>query len=345
MNHTTQRLASRPPATARRPPNPINEASLTSRARTALRQAAAAAGFNLEGARTLQLHRNWVVRLPHAAPGRPVVAKVHEPRPTPTAVHREVQVAAWLHRSGVLTARPVVERPTATETGLLVTFTEDLGDGPPASFKGLGRLLAELHALPLPSHIALPALDVTGTLLSRISRLPEDVLAPADVHWLSIHVSAAGEQWKNTPCGGDVVLHGDLNVLNSIVTPAGPALIDFETVSRGPAAYDLAFEAWRRDGFGEDPAGYARFCHAYGADVTTDRQGAPYKVLARLRAATGAVIALEAAVHDPAWRPEAARRLNCVRTLNSNPARHPWNWSTDPTVPAAEAASTRARTA
>ncbi|MFJ6769374.1 phosphotransferase enzyme family protein [Kitasatospora sp. NPDC091257] len=333
MNNTNRRSASRPPATARRPANPVNEAGVTSRARAALRQAAAAAGFNPEGARTLQYHRNWVVRLPHAAPGCPVVAKIHEPRSTLTAVRREVEVAAWLHRSGVRTARPVVERPTETEAGLLVSFTDDLGDGGPASSEDLGRLLANLHKLPLPSRIVLPDLDVTGNLLSRISRLPESVLAPADRHRLSTHVSAAGEQWQNTPCGNDVVLHGDLNTLNSVTSSTGPALIDFENVAKGPAAYDLAFQAWRRDGFGENPAEYASFCRAYGTDVTIDRQGAPYKVLARLRAAAGTLIALEAAVHDPVWRPEAERRLNCVRTQNTNPARHPWNWNTHPAKP------------
>ncbi|MFE2727146.1 aminoglycoside phosphotransferase family protein [Kitasatospora sp. NPDC059327] len=309
------------------------DATLSSQAREALRQAAAAVGFGTDGGRLLYAHRNWVVRLSHATAASSVIAKIHEPGTSWEAVHRQVDVATWLRRNDVMTARPAGGgRPLATTTGLFVTFAEDLGDGGPVSPDQLGRLLAALHALPLPTHLALPALDPATDPLARIGRVPENVLASADRCWLREYVTAAAEQLRTTPCGSDVLLHGDLNTFNTIASPAGPALIDFENVARGPAAYDLAFQAWRWHGFGEDPDDYQRFCSSYGADVTTLRQGAPYRVLVQFRAAIGVLIALEAAAHDRAWAVEAGYRMECLRAHAMRPLSYPWNWQTRPAL-------------
>lgn len=42
---------------------------------------------------------------------------------------------------------------------------------------------------------------------------------------------------------GDVLLHGDLNPLNVLLSPGGPVVIDWSNASRGPAGADLA-DVW-----------------------------------------------------------------------------------------------------
>ncbi|MGV9266550.1 phosphotransferase enzyme family protein [Kitasatospora sp. NPDC003701] len=316
-------------------------AKLSAPAREALETACASQGFDLSGARLLHFNHNWVVRLPRATPQGPVIAKIHRPGTGRASVTRQVLTAQWLHDSDILTARPAGSRFPVLAAGHLVTFTHDLGDGGPVAPEDLGRVLARLHALPVPGHLDLPRLDPAAGLLARVERLPDSVLHQADRHWLSGHVQAAGERFAATDWpGGPVVLHGDLATQNTLRTAHGPALIDLEYVSVGPALYDLAFVAWSRDGFGGDPALYDRFHTAYGTDVTTVAGGTPYaRVLAPLRAATGFVIALEAAQREPAWADEAAYRLACLRDQDGNQAHYPWRWSTatgytKPAVPA-----------
>lgn len=221
----------------------------------------------------------------------------------------------------------------------LVTFTRDLGDGGPVTSGDLGRLLSQLHALPVPRHLGLSRLDPAASLLARIEKLPGNVLDPADRHWLTHRVQEAGELFRTADWVGEtVVLHGDLATQNTIRTLDGPALIDFEYVATGPALYDAAFLAWSRDGFGGGPRRYDRFCATYGTDVTTVHGGRPYaQVLAPLRAAVGVVIALEASLRAPNWAKEAAYRLTCLRNQGDPRFAYPWRWSsaTDYTKPTA----------
>ncbi|MCG6496897.1 aminoglycoside phosphotransferase family protein [Kitasatospora sp. A2-31] len=294
----------------------------------ALAEAAGIIGFDPAGAVVLQHRQHTVVRLPRATGRAFVVAKIYKPGEDNSAVQRQTTAAHWLRDNGVMTARPL-GAPAVTRQGRLVTFSEDLGDGGPVSSADLAHLLSTLHSLPVPEHLRLPVLDPARQLLTRIAALPRRVLAPADRHWLCGQVTAAGHQWSTHLWPGDpVAVHGDLNTFNTMQSPGyGPALLDLESLSLGPALYDLAFIAWTRDGFAADPREYENFRTAYGLDVTTVQHGAAYRVLARLRAACGVVIALEAASHDPAWVPEAAHRTACLRRQGTGLAAYPWEWN------------------
>ena len=302
------------------PPGGTNvpgKARLSPSAREALGIASASQGFDTHGARLLQFNHNWVLRLPRATPQGPVIAKIHQSGAERASVTRQVLTAQWLHDSGIATARPAGTRFPVLAAGHLVTFTHDLGDGGPVAPEDLGRLLA------------------------RIERLPDRVLDPADRHWLTGHVQAAGDRFATTDWpGGPVVLHGDLATQNTLRAGHGPALIDLEFAATGPALYDLAFVAWSRDGFGGPATVYDRFGATYGTDVTTVDSGTPYaRVLAPLRAAVGVVIALEAVLREPTWADEAAYRLTCLRGQGDNHIDYPWRWSsaTGYTKPAASA--------
>ncbi|MFB8201917.1 phosphotransferase [Kitasatospora purpeofusca] len=294
----------------------------------ALAEAAAMLGLDPAGARVLQHHQHTVVRLPRATGRASAVAKIYRPGEDHAAVQRQTTAAHWLRDNGVMTARPLSE-PCVTRQGRLVTFSEDLGDGGPVSSVQLALLLSALHDLPVPGHLRLPVLDPTRQLLDRIAALPGRVLTPADRYWLSGQVTAAGHQWSTHPWPqARAVVHGDLNTFNTMLSPSyGPAMIDLECLAVGPALYDLAFIAWTRDAFAADPREYEAFRTAYGVDVTTVQHGTAYRVLARLRAACGVVIALEAASRDPAWLPEAAHRTACLRRQDEGPPAYPWDWN------------------
>ncbi|MCX4758675.1 phosphotransferase [Kitasatospora purpeofusca] len=294
----------------------------------ALAEAAGMIGLDPTGAVVLQHRKHTVVRLPRATGRASAVAKIYKSGEDRCAVQRQTTAAHWLRDNGVMTARPLSE-PAVTRQGRLVTFSEDLGDGGPVSCTQLAHLLLALHALPVPEHLCLPVTDPARQLLARIAALPRRVLAPADRHWLHGQVTAAGHQWSTHPWPqAPVVVHGDLNTFNTLLSPGyGPALLDLESLATGPALYDLAFIAWTRDGFAADPREYEDFRTAYGVDVTTVQHGAAYRVLARLRAACGVVIALEAASRDPAWLPEATHRTACLRRQGEGPATYPWDWN------------------
>ncbi|MFJ1707158.1 phosphotransferase [Kitasatospora sp. NPDC088346] len=294
----------------------------------ALAEAAAMTGLDPAGAVVLQHRQHAVVRLPRATGRSSAVAKIYKPGEDHSAVQCQTMAAHWLRDNGVMTARPL-SAPAVTRQGRLVTFSEDLGDGGPVSSAQLAHLLSALHALPVPEHLRLPVLDPARQLLARIAALPRRVLAPGDRYWLYGQVTAAGQQWSaHLWPQAPAVVHGDLNTFNTMLSPSfGPALLDLESLAVGPALYDLAFVAWTRDGFAADPHGYEEFRTAYGLDVTTVQRGAAYRVLARLRAACGVVIALEAATHDPAWMPEATHRTACLRRQSEGPPAYPWDWN------------------
>ncbi|MFB8235539.1 phosphotransferase family protein [Kitasatospora purpeofusca] len=293
----------------------------------ALAEAAGMTGLDPTGAIVLQHRQHTVVRLPRATGRSSAVAKIYRPGEDYLAVQRQSMAAHWLRDSGVMTARPLGE-PAVTRQGRVVSFSEDLGDGGPVSSAQLALLLSALHALPVPGHLGLPVLDPAGQLLDRIAALPRRVLAPEDRRLLRGQVTAAGRRWSTHVWPGDpVVVHGDLNTFNTMLSPAGPALLDLESLAVGPALYDLAFIAWTRDGFAADPREYEDFRAVYGVDVTTVQHGAAYQLLARLRAACGVVIALEAATRDPAWLPEVAHRTACLRRQDAGPPAYPWDWT------------------
>ncbi|MER5863540.1 aminoglycoside phosphotransferase family protein [Kitasatospora sp. NPDC002040] len=298
---------------------------------TALEAASASRGFDTRGAHLFQQNLNWVVRMPNAAPGGSVIAKIHTPGTEQAAVIRQVLTAEWLDDNGILTTRPAGTRRPIQVGAHLVTFTHDLGVGMggPVPPEELGRLLARLHALTVPDHLGLPRLDPAADLLARIRKLPDHVLDPDDRHWLTSHLQAAGELFESTDWPGEpVVLHGDLANQNLLRTRAGLALLDLEYVAVGWALHDLAFRAWIRDGFSDAPRRYDRFCAAYGTDVTTVHGGRPYaQVLAPLRAAVGVVIALEASLRALDWAEEAAYRLMCLRNQEDPRFAYPWRWS------------------
>ncbi|MGW2397176.1 phosphotransferase enzyme family protein [Kitasatospora sp. NPDC001664] len=291
----------------------------------ALAEAADRLGYDLAGHTVLQHAGNWVVRLPNAlGPGAPVIAKVHRAGTGLEEVARQARIAFWLLEHDVLTARPLHGGRPVLVAGRPVTVLEDLGNGGPCTVVELAQLAARLHALPVADHLVLPPLDPAHGLLARIAALPGTVLTDADRAWLGERTMAFDALWQAAEWAGpEVIVHGDLHLLNTLSTPLGPAVLDFEFTRRGVLWYDLAFKAGGRDLFGQDPALYAAFARTYGVDVTAVDGGRPYALMIQVRALFGVVVALEEAVRNAVWLPEARRRIASVR----RPGPYPWNWS------------------
>ncbi|GAA1162083.1 uncharacterized protein YeaO (DUF488 family) [Kitasatospora gansuensis] len=296
--------------------------ALTLQARYALDVTCARRGHDTTRATVLQNGFNQVVRLPHAADGQGVVAKIHKPGTRREAVDRQVLAASWALAHRVPTARPL-GRPTAVG-GLLVSFTEDLGPGRPADPEERAVLLALLHAAPIPDRW--PDYVPAARLLRRLAGVPSTVVPDSARREVRQRLEEVGRRWeKSDLLTRRHLIHGDAGAANTVVDRFGiPHLVDWETAAAGPPAVDLAAAACLRDHFGHDPREYRRFAAEYGTDIT--RHPDIYHVLAVRAACAGVIVAAEAAITRPQWQPEYLRRLACLSGLDTSGSSYPWSW-------------------
>ncbi|MFJ5122346.1 phosphotransferase [Kitasatospora sp. NPDC088548] len=263
---------------------------MTGDSRATLFTAARIQGLDPSGAALLQAGHHHVYRLPAAG----AVAKVHQPGTTFAVARRQNRAAFWLRRNGILAPRPTGRDTYPVQVnGMVVTFADDLGTGPTASPTQLAELLRTLHDLAVPHDLALPTFDPFPALAARIAILPPDIISAQQRLRLRATLSGIRDLWREAAWQAQsCVIHGDVGPANSIVTPAGEAaLLDGEHMSVGPALWDLAAMAWRRDLYGADPAEYEEFCTAYGTDATTSPRSPsppPYRSPSPPRPATPA---------------------------------------------------------
>nr|BEK65711.1 aminoglycoside phosphotransferase family protein [Kitasatospora purpeofusca] len=282
-------------------------------------------GLDPSGAVLIKEGANHVYRLPAAG----AIAKVHQPGTTVGAARRQNRAALWLLRNDIAAARPTGRYTDPEQIGpLVITFADDLGTGPAATSAELGGLLRALHDLDVPNELDLPVFEPFTALARRIAALPPTALTRQQRLRLRLFLDATRDRWNTVswpvrPC----VIHGDVGPSNTILTALGqPALIDLENIAIGPALWDLAAPALRRDLYGDPPAQYEEFSAAYGADVTRHDNGRTYRTLTALYALTSCLTAVEAAqVHGGHWPAEAERRLSTVLT-DPLPAP-PWAWT------------------
>ncbi|MFJ9523131.1 phosphotransferase family protein [Kitasatospora sp. NPDC101801] len=304
-------------------PGPPDELAAT--VRHALEVAASRRQFDTTGATPITV---GVVRLPAAADGAGVIAKIHRTGTNREAALLEAAVASWVLEHGIPTARPL-GLPTAVRSQM-VSFSEDLGPGGTADPEERAVLLALLHALPTPTGLRLPQVAPAARLLRRLKALPVTVMNGAARREVWLHLQEVERLWKRRePLTRRRLIHGDINASNTVVGRDGiPRLINWRAAAVGPPGLDLATEAVRRDFFNADPRDYARFHTEYGHDITRDDTGRTYAVLAARAAAEGVITAAELAVHDPKWRPEYLLRLACLSGQGTPGFVYPWLWRT-----------------
>jgi len=287
-----------------------------------LRDACAAVGLmgQAEQAELIRLGENAMWRLPSLG----LVARIARDGQQHAAA-REVRVASWLAANGIPAVQPVEELQQALEvSGRAVTWWHDLGPHRPGTVVELADLLRRLHALPVPTSLALGYTDPFVRLDERIDQTDLDSEQRA---WLHQHLAALRSSWARLPQPSpQVVVHGDAWAGNVAVTPDGTAvLLDFERTATGPREWDLASTAVACKTSGTvSPQDYQRYCHTYGRDVT-DWPG--YAALRGARELRLTCFAAQTAVQHPTAHTQAAYRLEC---LQGHHGPRPWHWSPVP---------------
>ncbi|MFI5471560.1 phosphotransferase enzyme family protein [Streptomyces cacaoi] len=222
---------------------------------------------------------------------------------------RELEVAAWLAGAGVPAVRAAEPKPLLVE-GHPVTLWHRLPDPVrPAGPRDLAELLRLVHALPAPD-FGLPARDLLSGV-ERWLRLAGDAIDPADAAYLRERrdgfATAAAALTPHLPPGP---IHGDALPRNVHVGPAGPVLVDLETVSADLREHDLVVMALSRDRYGLPAEAYDAFTGTYGWDV---REWAGCTVLRGARETASCAWVAQHAPADPKALTEFRRRVASLR--------------------------------
>ena len=183
-----------------------------------------------------------------------------------------VRVARWLAAEQVPAVRllPAVPAPV-TVGGARATIWVDAGPGGPRPPDGadLGQALRRLHALRPPPGLDLPRWDPMDDVRRRLS--DAEALAPADRAFLEARTDEVTAALRTVRYRlPTTVIHGDAHLNNLITTLDGQVLLcDFDSVSLGPAEWDLIPVAVGRLRFGHPPDRHAQLAAGYGVDITT----------------------------------------------------------------------------
>ncbi|MFJ4184152.1 phosphotransferase family protein [Kitasatospora sp. NPDC089509] len=265
-------------------------------------------------------HHTW--RLPASG----AVAKVWRPGTAAETALRETQVARWLLRNGIQAPRPVgtsgYPLVHSDRYHLQVTFAEDLGDREPRP-ADLAHVLHRLHQLGIPAGLGLPTFNPFPALARRIKDLPPGALHPDQERRLRALLAEARVAWLDAHPGPMCVIHGDAAPSNCIITPRGPALIDFERTAIGPRPWDVAAAGWRRDVFATPGEEFEEFTTTYGHDATAD-DGRTYRAMTPAFALSAWLFFAEHTRIEPDLQDEADRRLATILTSPLPP--FPWSW-------------------
>ncbi|MEV2210205.1 aminoglycoside phosphotransferase family protein [Streptomyces sp. NPDC050997] len=222
---------------------------------------------------------------------------------------RELAVAVWLAEQDVPAVRAADPEALSVE-GHPVTVWHRLPEPVrPAEPRDLAELLRRVHALPAPS-FELPPRDLLDGV-ERWLRLAGDAIDPADAAYLRERrdgfATAAAALTPRLPPGP---IHGDALPRNVHVGPAGPVLVDLETVSADLREHDLVVMALSHDRYGVPAAAYDSFTEAYGWDV---REWSGCSVLRGARETASCAWVAQHAPSNPKARAEFERRVASLR--------------------------------
>lgn len=213
-----------------------------------------------------------------------VVAKVARSRARFSRAKREVLVAQWLSASGVPVERPFFSAVPDEQLELPVSFWHAV-DGHWTTPDRLAEVLRIMHKLSLPDDLQLPRLNPIPRMRHHLdgaasvdSFLRTQLETLIDRYEPQLPVALEASQCP------DVVLHGDANIGNILVSVDGDlAMLDLEGVCVGSSAWDLMITAAYRDLGWHTDEEYAAFCEVVGFDVTQDPAWPMLKAVQELR--------------------------------------------------------------
>ncbi|GAA0330894.1 aminoglycoside phosphotransferase family protein [Actinoallomurus spadix] len=290
-----------------RPLTPPEDGNFEARSTDALRAACAAAQVSTLGARLIRLFASAVYHLPEAgAVAR--VARATSPRTIDTAA-RALSVTKWLAATyDFPTVTPLIDEPLQAHD-CVVTFWNYLPqEGEPPTAADLGRLLRQLHSLPLPE---LPLRRYQPLRSVRRAAELSCAITESERSWLLDRCRRLIADYEcldfSLPPG---MIHGDAWRGNVLRDGARVVLSDWDSVSWGPREMDLVptLAAVR---FGLPEADRDAFIAAYGHDITT---WSGYSVLKDIRELSTLTALLRNAHADEESLRELRRRLRSIRT-------------------------------
>jgi hypothetical protein len=242
------------------------------------------------------------------AAGDEVVLRVSRPTAPP---EQAVWLAQELARLGVRVARQLRASPLQVG-GLVVFAVERLHSAGEIDWAALGEMVRRLHAWsaaevsghhPLPRCDDFPWWDTTAAL-AEVDELLDEPARRGLMTAIEVHGG-----WRRR-VSSRVVCHGDVHPGNVVQTDCGPALLDWDLLCHGPAAWDHAsVMTWPRRWAGEATM-YERFAEGYGLSLAGDPLA---ESLATMRNVVATLMRVRAARHDLAATYEAERRLRYWR--------------------------------
>ncbi|MFJ9749671.1 phosphotransferase enzyme family protein [Streptomyces chartreusis] len=243
----------------------MQEGFTSARAARVMAAACRAAGLDGRDAELIRLGENALFRLASV----PVIARVARGEEWLNKARVEVAVSRWLEEEGFPAARIVedLDQPFLID-GHPVTFWHLIVEGDrKATYRELGRVLRDLHALTVPEGLVLPSFAPFDKQQLRLDRavIPHDDKVFLRKRWRELQDKYA-ELAFETPKGP---VHGDAHVQNLMVDDQGCViLIDFEAFCYDHPEWDLMVTAVEHHSLGwQTGEQYADFVAAYGRDL------------------------------------------------------------------------------
>jgi aminoglycoside phosphotransferase len=233
---------------------------------------------------------------------------------------KEIAIARWLRGAGIAVTTPLDLGQPVIVQDHPVTFWQVIPDsGDKIALPDMARILKQLHSLPVPAGVGLPALDMFGRVGQRIESAGS--ISNEIRRWLlgrldQLREDYAGLSFDLEPCA----VHGDAHIGNFIVPPEGaPVMIDLERFAFGQPEADLTVTAtealvgWHAE---ED---YRAFADAYGYDVISWPGFPVMRAANELKMTTWL---MQNVGEDPRIAAEFENRLACLRNDDT-----PRNWA------------------
>jgi hypothetical protein len=280
-------------------------------AQNALFEACRLAGITVESFALIRLGSNAVFRVNVDAIGR-----VAPDRALLANAEKQVAVARWLREVNYPAVRALDLPQPVIGDGRVVTFWNSVApETVYAPIADVASLVRQLHALPPPSGLELPALCPFGQPGATLPTLLG--LAESDRQFLHGRIEWARSSFLDLPFVlPRGVIHGDANVGNVLCDEDGGAvLIDLDSFSVGPREWDLVQTALFYDRLGwHSREEYRTFAEVYGYDLMA-WEG--YSELADMREIAMTTWLAGKAEESPGAAAEAAKRISAIRTGGS----------------------------
>ena len=236
----------------------------TAHARSVLTEACNVIGIDCADAGLIRLGENAIFI---SSPDDVVIRIARSMAAMPDA-RKEIAVSRWLGDTRIAVTTPLdIEQPITVQDRP-VTFWHVITDsGIVVTLPEMARILKDLHSLPVPDGLRLPALDMFGRVEQRITSA-EAISDQARRFMLGrlgqLRTDYARLSFDLPPCA----VHGDAHDGNFIRTPAGSiVMIDLERFAYGQPEADLTVTATEYLAGWHSAEGYRAFADAYGYDV------------------------------------------------------------------------------